>query len=332
LLKSDSIKNDTVISKLNSQYSRDSIYNKVTSDNFSIQLDKQRKIINDDSVRFNMTLKKFGDQLSNQKNTLDNIQEVLHPLLPIKITLEFNINLSDMSDTTVLKNQLFYNTVKDIFKHISASSAKEIKIVDEFKGNFSYVYVGEYGDDKSSSDKKLRNFNSSLFINYIPVFNFFFYKNDTVKILSKNSADLVLSTYDDNRTMTACKFKYEFRYNTDTTKYIKATIIYNSMFIAKDNGRLTSILSLKNGLVAIIPRFYNYQKNLSLNKVYFECGTDYAQKFEVSYQQSDLKKYSLEKDKDNAAFPNPNLIYIKKGGEILKSNPYDLPVIDNRWF
>lgn len=52
-----------------------------------------------DSLRYLVTMQKFGQQLGQQRTTLDNINRILNPLFPLKVQFDFSMRVNKFPDS-----------------------------------------------------------------------------------------------------------------------------------------------------------------------------------------------------------------------------------------
>ena len=52
-----------------------------------------------DSLRYEVTMQKFGQQLGQQRTTLNNIDRILNPLFPLKVQYDFRMRVSKFPDS-----------------------------------------------------------------------------------------------------------------------------------------------------------------------------------------------------------------------------------------
>jgi hypothetical protein len=112
-IKTDSLNNKAFRDSVNNrneylyQLAIDSVGHARTIKELKKQSYADSQKIKEDSFRYNVTLGKFGEQLSEQNQTLQNINKILHPLFPLKIDFEIKINSDDLTKDTALINMLF---------------------------------------------------------------------------------------------------------------------------------------------------------------------------------------------------------------------------------
>lgn len=166
-------KNKAIIDSLNHRHEFliDSIGHITTISKLELQKQINQKKIQDDSIRFNITLEKFSEQLNIQDQNLHNIQRILLPIKDVFVTFSIEISLDSFPELIAYKERLktgiekllsFYNTENNTDKFIddtyvsSRNNKNEIEEIEISKKSslwpnslterFAHVVFDQFGD------------------------------------------------------------------------------------------------------------------------------------------------------------------------------------------
>ena len=247
----------------------------------SQKLQEQRSIdstkIVTDSNRFDITLSKFLEQSNKQDKALDNLQEIKHPLFPLRITgtVAVDIEAMEFSDTILKTVNKFRTYLKQKESKAGLPSTLNLDFVKQ--GVIHYEIFNP--NETASYDDEFNKFNQFICTRILPAIRIDIFSNSQNHIQIFNHGGLQFKkgltlTYLINPQNIAY-FDFEY-YPTeqDDNRGIK------SLYSCKDGFIDVSInQNLESGFKGF------YYKQLTLN-----CGTNYSDSYYFSFGEKDIKK------------------------------------------
>ncbi len=287
----DSIGHANTINKLEDQRFRDST-----------------KLI-EDSSRFQYTILKFGEQLVKQNIALDNIQELQHPISPLKVHVNLTVKLDKLPPPAI-------KFLKDYKEKISSSYVDYPTNFYNFTNSDNTGSIEYYDFNPADKTKKydtlISNFNRLMYDYILPKVWFYFYTTDTVSSINDNSAGmfLIANGITDGGTTFNKDFRLTYKYYIFKNE-VNFDFTFNDPIINEKKKTINSLYSIRNGLIAIRLVSYSHEAEMILNAIEFRSGNNYYDRYPIYFDKKDILSYKTDY----------NILadfYIKRGKDIIR--------------
>jgi hypothetical protein len=257
-------------------------------------LQRQQKSLENEKIA-------LGDQIT----TLNHIEESGHPLLPFTASLRFLVHLP----------QGYLDNNPDFQKRLAALKGDTYNykgdVFDERSrpGNYDLSFDGMLLRTKEDTSSKLEMMNLFVYYNFMPNFNLLFYADAVGKNTSSGGADLAMGTMTTLIPENDVRCNYHI-YENKNERVIEVTLTFNEFRIDRNQGKILSMYSIRNGALVIDPRYLiRSPPPLQMLDAVITCGPD-QRKYVVYVDASDQIPFSGDQED-----------FVKSGHEILTS-PY----------
>lgn len=225
--------------------------------------------------------------LNKQDTLFDKTQELLYPLFPLKLTVSYTIDLSNLPK----EKKIFFT---NFFDYLVYDKPSKIPSTFTYDGNAKKLYYANRKlsdlEDSSKIDSTFKNtarFIESLF----PYFLLYFYSTqlNITKPIVSDSASLRLFVIPSN-------LKSDVSYSLIDYGKLSVTISLYDLTFYNFKSRVKSLYGLKEGFLMFefMPKLEN-NINGSLQNITLECGYNYYDRYNVQVNKSDLKKIKIIK-------------------------------------
>ncbi|MDO5970874.1 hypothetical protein Q4Q35_13760 [Flavivirga aquimarina] len=285
----DSLRHEITIKKLGEQRYRDSLQ------------------ISNDSVRFDLTLKNFGKQLSKQNETLQNLEELQHPISPLKVRVILTVKLDSLSETA----REYLKQCRLDLKNIS-NNGKPDKFYNFDWGDSGSIECRDfYPKEVTKYDSTFTKFNRFMYDYVMPKTWFYFYIKDKINKIDERSADLFLlaNGISNGGTTFNKDFILSYKYNIYKNE-VRFNFSFQDPIINEKKRTISSMYSIRDGLLAVRMVSYDHNAKMVLNVVEFRTGNNFYDRYLLYFNEKDLFEYDNEYEKSD--------FYIKKGAEIFE--------------
>ena len=272
-----------------------------------------------DTGRYDITLKKFGQQLNEIINTQDRIEALQHPLFPISIEyqLEIDISQTNLTGSNRLSVELF--RLKGILDTVLESKKRKY-VPENFKLEFNKpdifeITLAEFNPiERDLFPDPFNELYGQIVFGYIPDITLFFHKSNLTTEIGKEISDFVLVGNDLGTFRGDSKISLKYR----SGRKVRVTVTIENARFFRYNGYFNSIEQLKNGYLAVnidhLPVFSKTKARLSYLKII--CGQNKTDFFNLNYSEDDVKEVLVDGVKSK--------VYFKTGTEVLAER--------NKWF
>jgi hypothetical protein len=243
--------------------------------------------IKQDSLRFLLTLYNFKEQLNRQEKTLENIEEILHPLFPMKIEGDIKVTLGEKSIEIIKKYLKELDSQIELKGGMGKMPYGQVEFWDEGISYFHYR-----PSDTCLYEKAFEELNAYLFQKIFPQIDLNFYQNDISERNDWNSS-LALKSYEQDENVFILPITFDCRYDVDLEKNsIQFTFSFEPLYNRKPSKTMNSIYSCKDGFLEITLQYIDFDASIKpfLTDIKFLCGINFTESYSASFDTNDYNK------------------------------------------